>query len=64
MAKDLASQDVQVRLKALDRWGQSAPVGAVDPLLRAMEDADERVQARALALIEQDWMRAQAASSP
>jgi HEAT repeat protein len=45
----------------LDLWGQQAPTGAVDPLLLALEDEDERVQARALALIEQDWVRAQAA---
>jgi hypothetical protein len=53
MAKELDSPDVQVRLRALDRWGQ-----------QALEDEDERVQARALELIEQDkqdWGRAQAA---
>lgn len=64
MAKELDSPDVRVRLRALDRWGQQAPTGSVDPLLLALEDEDERVQARALALIEQDeqdWARAQAA---
>ena len=64
IATALKSPDVQVRLQALDRWRQQAPVGSVDPLLLAMEDEDERVQARALALIEQDeqdWARAQAA---
>lgn len=61
MAKDLDSSDVRVRLKALDRWGQQAPTGVVDPLILALEDKDERVQARALGLIEQDWARAQAA---
>ena len=60
MATALNSPDVQVRLHALDRWVQDAPVGSVGPLLRAMEDEDKRVQARALALIEQDWVRAQA----
>ena len=59
MATALKSPDVQVRLQALDRWRQHAPVGSVDPLLLAMEDEDERVQARALALIEQDWVRGQ-----
>jgi hypothetical protein len=61
MAKDLASSDVHVRLDALDRWVQQGRTGAVDPLLLALHDPDERVQARALALIEQDWVRAQAA---
>ena len=60
MATALKSPDVHVRLHALDRWVQHAPAGSVDPLLLAMEDEDERVQARALALIEQDWVRAQA----
>ena len=60
IATALNSPDVQVRLHALDRWGQQAPAGSVDPLLLAMEDEDERVQARALALIEHDWVRAQA----
>lgn len=64
MAKQLDSPDVQVRLRALDRWGQQAPTESVDLLLLALEDEDERVQARALALIEQDeqdWVRPQAA---
>ena len=38
--------------------GQQAQTGAVDPLILALEDEDERVQARALELIEQDWMQA------
>jgi hypothetical protein len=63
MAKDLASPDVRVRLTALDRWVQQGHTGAVDPLLQALEDQDERVQARALELIVQDWVRAQPASA-
>jgi hypothetical protein len=57
MAKELDSPDVSVRLRALETWAQSAPVGAVDPLFLALEDTDERVQARANELIEQDWAR-------
>jgi len=60
IATALKSPDVHVRLHALDRWGQHASAGSVDPLILAMEGEDERVQARALALIEQDWVRAQA----
>jgi hypothetical protein len=60
MVKELDSPDVRVRLRALDAWVQQEQTGSVDPLLLAMEDEDERVQARALALIEQDWVRAQA----
>lgn len=57
MAKELDSPDVATRLHALDVWAQSAPPGAVDPLLLASEDKDERVRARAMELIEQDWAR-------
>lgn len=60
MAKDLASPDAQVRLKAVDRWAQQAPTGSVDPLIQALEDKDEQVQARALELIVQDWAAEQA----
>ncbi|MDN5941518.1 MAG: hypothetical protein L0H94_06520 [Nitrospira sp.] len=57
MAKDLASPDIATRLHALDVWAQSSPPGAVDPLILASEDKDERVRARAMELIEQDWAR-------
>lgn len=58
MAKDLDSPDVGTRLRALDTWVQSAPPGADDPLILALENNDERVRARAMELIEQNWARA------
>jgi len=58
MAKELDSPDVGVRLHALETWVQSAPPGEVDPLILAYKDKDERVRARAMELIEQDWARA------
>jgi hypothetical protein len=57
IAKELDSPDVDTRLRALETWAQSAPPGAVDPLILAFEDKDERVRARAMELIEQDWAR-------
>ena len=57
MAKELDSPDVRVRLRALETWAQSAPLGAIDPLILALEDKDERVQDRAMELIEQDMAR-------
>jgi hypothetical protein len=57
IAKELDSPDVGTRLRALETWAQSAPPGAVDPLIVALEDKDERVQARAMELIEQDQAR-------
>jgi hypothetical protein len=57
MVQKLNSPNVRVRLRALETWAQSAPPGAVDPLILAFEDQDERVRARAQQLIEQDWTR-------
>ncbi|TLY27525.1 MAG: hypothetical protein E6K66_00770 [Nitrospirae bacterium] len=57
MAQKLNSPNVRVRLRALETWAQSAPPGAIDPLILAFEDKDERVRARAQQLIEQDWER-------
>ncbi len=57
MAQKLNSPKVRVRLQALETWAQSAPPGAIDPLILAFEDTDERVRARAQQLIEQDWAR-------
>ena len=57
MAQKLNSPKVRVRLQALETWAQSAPPGAIDPLILAFEDKDERVRARAQQLIEQDWAR-------
>lgn len=57
MAKELDSPDVRVRLLALETWTQTAPLGAIDPLILALEDKDERVQNRAMELIEQDMAR-------
>jgi hypothetical protein len=58
IAKDLESPDIGTRLRALDTWVQTAPPGADDPLILALENKDERVRARAMELIEQNWARA------
>lgn len=57
MVQKLNSSKVRVRLQALEAWAQSAPPGAIDPLILAFEDKDERVRTRAQQLIEQDWAR-------
>jgi hypothetical protein len=56
--KDLASPDVDTRLRALDNWVLTAPVGSIDPLLLAFGNDDEQVRGRAMELIQQDWARA------
>lgn len=58
MANELASPYVGDRLRALDTWQQSAPQGAVGPLIVAFEkDKDERVRARAMELLLQHAVR-------
>jgi HEAT repeat protein len=55
MSAALASPDVRVRLWALDHWEQDAPRGSVDPLIAALDDEDEDVQARASEILERYW---------
>jgi len=58
MANEFASPDVGDRLRALETWTQSAPQGAVGPLIVAFEkDKDERVRARAMELLLQHAVR-------
>ena len=57
MAKELNAPDVSARLQALDRWAQQPRTGSIDPLLRALDDPDERVRAQAFALLDDDWAR-------
>jgi len=59
IAKDLASLDVRVKLKALDRWAQQGPNTPLDPLVVALVDEDEAVRAKAMALFERAWAQEQ-----
>ena len=59
IAKDLASPDVETRLRALETWVLITPVGSIDPLILAYgNNDDEQVRTRAMELIQQDWARA------
>jgi len=55
MSAALASPDVRVRLWALDHWEQHAPTGSIDPLIAALDDEDEDVQARASEILDRYW---------
>jgi hypothetical protein len=55
MSAALASPDVRVRLWALDHWEQYAPTGSIDPLIVALDDEDEDVQARASEILDRYW---------
>jgi hypothetical protein len=50
-----------VRLQALDRWAQQGPSVSLDPLVVALDDEDEAVRTKAMAIIEQQWAAEQAA---
>ena len=54
IAKELDSPKVPVRLQALDRWAQQARP-SIDPLVVALDDDDEDVRAKAMAIIERQW---------
>jgi HEAT repeat protein len=61
IAQALEAPDVRVRLRALDRWAQQGPEASLDPLVVALDDKDDDVRAKAMALIERQWAVAQEA---
>lgn len=61
IAQALASPEVLVRLRTLDRWAQQGPEATLDPLIVALDDKDDDVRAKAMALIERQWAVAQEA---
>jgi len=61
IAQALASPEVPVRLRALDLWAQQGTEAPLDPLVVALDDADDAVRMKAMALIERQWAVAQEA---
>jgi hypothetical protein len=55
IAQALEAPDVRVRLRALDRWAQQGPEAPLDPLVVALDDKDDDVRSKAMALIERQW---------
>jgi hypothetical protein len=55
IAKDLASPEVHVRLKALDRVAKQGTITSLDPLIASLEDENEDVRLRATAILERYW---------
>ena len=64
IASALDSPEVHVRLRALDRWAQQGPTAPLDPLVVALDDEDDEVRTKAMAIIEQQWAVEQAAKPP
>jgi hypothetical protein len=55
IAQALDAPDVSVRLRALDTWAQQGAEAPLDPLVVALDDEDEDVRTKAMAIIEQHW---------
>jgi hypothetical protein len=55
MAQALDAPDVSVRLQALDAWAQQGAQPPLDPLIVALDDEDDDVREKAMAIIEWQW---------
>jgi len=55
IAQDLDAPEVSVRLQALDMWAQQGTQAPLDPLVVALDDEDDGVRAKAIAIIERNW---------
>jgi HEAT repeat protein len=64
IAQALASPEVPVRLRALETWAQRGPQAPLDPLVVALDDADDDVRTKAMAIIERHWAVEQKAEPP
>ena len=55
IAQALDAREVSVRLQALDMWAQQGSEAPLDPLVVALDDEDDDVRTKAMAIIEQNW---------
>jgi HEAT repeat protein len=55
IAQALDAREVSVRLQALDMWAQQGAQAPLDPLVAALDDEDDDVRAKAMAIIEENW---------
>jgi HEAT repeat protein len=61
MAQALNAPDVSVRLQALDMWAEQGAQASLDPLVVALDDDNDEVREKAMAIIEQNWAQEQEA---
>lgn len=55
IAQALDAPDASVRLRALNTWAKLGSQASLNPLIVALDDADENVRKRAMEIIEQHW---------
>ena len=55
IAQALDAPEVSVRLQALDMWAQQGAQAPLDPLVAALDDEDDDVRTKAMAIIERNW---------
>jgi hypothetical protein len=55
IAKALDAPEASVRIQALDMWGQQGAQAPMDPLVVALDDENDDVRTKAMAIIEQHW---------
>jgi HEAT repeat protein len=55
IAQALDAPEVSVRLGALDQWAQQGARTSLDPLIVALDDENDEVRGKAMAIIEQHW---------
>lgn len=60
IARALDAPEASVRIQALDMWAQQGTQASLDPLVVALDDENDEVRTKAMAIIEQHWAISQA----
>ncbi|MDP1770540.1 MAG: HEAT repeat domain-containing protein, partial [Nitrospirota bacterium] len=55
IAQALEDPDASVRLRALNKLAQQGSQAPLEPLIVALDDEDDGVRTKAMAIIEQNW---------
>lgn len=61
IAQALDAPEASVRIQALDMWAQQGTQASLDPLVVALDDENDEVRTKAMAIIEQHWAISQVA---
>jgi len=63
IAQALDAPEASVRIQALDMWAQQGAQAPLDPLVVALDDENDDVRTKAMAIIEQHWAISQKAET-